>query len=151
MNNRNHEKECWEPLNCTIETRDDDDVPLFFTQDDPRSPSRKSFGRPGRHALKKSISTRRLKKVFGMLHFPMHKPTHMGYQEHGMSFHEDGSDTSESYIYDLSIEKSESVDSWMSFSEDGYSCDASPAQFNALEISDLSDLSASLSSSSSTP
>jgi hypothetical protein len=86
--------------------------------------------------------------MFGMFHFPMHKPTHLGYQEHGMSFHEDGSDTSESYIYDLSIQKSGSVDSWMSFSEDGYSYNEMPAQFNALEISELSDLSASLSSSS---
>lgn len=152
INNRNHETDEWEPLNCTVETRDDEDLPLFFAHGaTSRSPSRKTFRRPKGSALKKSISTKRLKELFGLFHFPVYRPNHMGYQEHRMLIHEDGSNTSESYIYDLSIQKSASIDSWMSFSEDGYSsCNETPAQFHhALDITDISDLTASSPSLSS--
>lgn len=146
--------------NRTVESRDDDDIPLFLIEDhSPSPPPRNKHLRPRRFAMKKMrISTTRLKEAFGMFHFCSlhrhHKPDHSGlhYREHRITFdeEEDCDSSSASHVFDLSIQTSGSIDNWISFSEDGFSHDEIMfTQFNAHDK--LSDVSASPESSEFPP
>jgi hypothetical protein len=74
--NRRPADDYWEGLNDGMDSYDDDSVPLFYS-DKKEAPAIKHFSRP--------ISTRRLKRLFGMFHFSLPKRNSFGYHRHRRS------------------------------------------------------------------